>query len=367
MKLKASALTAGRLAIALIAIPMLLGAIYYTAIAADRYTSESIVAVKSAVVTAGPGGSISLGSGTGLLSWEDTLYLLNYVHSGTLARQLDDELKLREHFEQSKADVFYRLWPGSSVERWVKFYRSRVELEFSDVNGLLTIRTQGFDADTAQKLNRAILDHAERFVNAFSHRVAAEQMKFSQGELDAASKRLHEAKAKVVAFQTANRILDPVAQSAAATALTAELQASIARQEAELKSLLAFMQPSAPQVVTLRDQIAANRAQLEAEKARTTNSQGGDRLGTLNTEYQSLLLASAIAEDGYKSASAALEAARIEAARKIKSLVIVEPPTHAETAEYPRRIYNLLTLFALCLITYAVVRLVAATIQEHQD
>lgn len=367
MKFKASAFTPRRLQLALIAVPMILGALYYTLVASDRYTSESIVAVKSAVVTPGPGGTISLGSGSGLLSWEDTLYLLNYVHSGTLARELDGQLKLREHFEQPRADVFYRLWPGTSVEWWVRYYRSRVELEFSDVNGLLTIRTQGFDAETAQKLNRAILDHAERFVNAFSHRVAAEQMKFSQGELDAASKRLQEAKGKVVAFQTANKILDPLAQSAAATALTAELQASIARQEAELKSLLSFMQPSAPQVVTLRDQIAANRAQLEAEKARTTNAQGGDRLGTLNTEYQSLLLASVIAEDGYKSASAALEAARIEAARKIKSLVIVEPPTRAETAEYPRRIYNLLTLFALCLITYAVVRLVAATIQEHQD
>lgn len=367
MKIKASAFTSKRLAIALIAVPMALGVLYYSFVAANRYTSESIVAVKSAVVTAGPGGAISLGSGVGLLSWEDTLYLLNYVHSGALARELDSELKLRDHFSQPSADLFYRLWPGSSVEWWVKYYRSRVELEFSDVNGLLTIRTQGFDPQTAQKLNRAILDHAEGFVNAFSQRVAAEQMKFSQGELDAASKRLHEAKARLVAFQTANKILDPIAQSNAASALTAELQATVARQEAELKGLLAFLQPNAPQVVTLRDQIAANRAQLDAEKARTTNAQGGDRLGTLNTEYQGLLLASAIAEDGYKSASAALEAARIEAARKIKSLVIVEPPTTAETAEYPRRLYNLLTLFALCVISYAVIRLIAATIQEHQD
>jgi capsular polysaccharide transport system permease protein len=65
--------------------------------------------------------------------------------------------------------------------------------------------------------------------------------------------------------------------------------------------------------------------------------------------------------------TAALEAARIEAARKLKSLVVVEAPAKAETAEYPRRIYNLLTLLALCAIVYAVVRLIVATIQEHQD
>jgi len=365
--MKAKSFTPRRLKVALIALPMLLGIIYYTLIASDRFTSESIVAVKSAVVTPGVGGAISLGSGTGLLSWEDTLYLLDYVHSGSLARQLNERLKLREHFEQPRADLFYRLWPGSSVEWFVHYYRSRVELEFSDVNGLLTIRTQGFDAETAEKLNRAILDSSERFVNDFSHRVAAEQMKFSQGEVESASIRMQAARAKLVAFQTANKILDPVAQSAAASALTAELQATIARLEADLKNKLAFMQPDAPQVVTLRDQITANKAQLEAEKARTTNAVGGDRLGTLNTEYQNLLLNAAFAEDAYKSANAALEAARIEAARKLKSLVIVEPPTRAETAEYPRRIYNLLTLLVLCAILYSVVRLIVATIQEHQD
>jgi capsular polysaccharide transport system permease protein len=365
--MKASKFTPRILKLALIAAPMLLGVIYYTLVASDRYTSESIVAVKSAVVSPGPGGTISLGSGTGMLSWEDTLYLLDYIHSGGLARQLDGRLKLREHYEQPRADVFYRLWPGTSIEWFVKYYRSRVELEFNDVNGLLTIRTQGFDAETAEKLNRAILESAERFVNDFSHRVAGEQMKFSQGELEQASVRLQAAKAKLVEFQTVNKILDPVAQSAAAGALTAELQATIARLEADLKNKLAFMQPDAPQVVTLRDQISANRAQLEVEKARTTNSQGGDKLGALNAQYQDLLLKSVIAEDAYKSANAALEAARIEAARKLKSLVIVEAPTLAETAEYPRRVYNLLTMLALCAIAYAVVRLIVATIQEHQD
>lgn len=365
--MKASKFTPRLLKLALIGVPMVLGTLYYTLVASDRYTSESIVAVKSAVVSSSAGGPISVGSGGGLLSWEDTLYLLDYVHSGSLARELDAGLKLRQHFEQPRIDVFYRLWPSASVEDWVDYYRNRVELEFNDVNGLLTIRTQGFDAETAQKLNRAILDSSERFVNDFSHRVAAEQVKFSQGEIQVASARLQAAKAKLIAFQTANKILDPVAQSAAAGVLTAELQATVSRLEADLKNKLSFMQPDAPQVVTLRDQIAANRAQLEAEKARTTSSTTGDKLGALNAQYQELLLQSLFAEDAYKSANAALEAARIEAARKLKSLVIVEPPTLAETADYPRRIYNLLTLLAVCVIAYAVIRLIVATIQEHQD
>jgi capsular polysaccharide transport system permease protein len=365
--MKASSFTPRLLKLALIAAPMLFGTIYYAVIASDRYTSESIVAVKSAVITPSANGPVSLGSGMGLLAWEDTLYLLDYINSGNLARELDQNLKLREHYEAPRADIFYRLWPGTSLEWFIKYYRARVEMEFNDVNGLLTIKTQAFDPETAEKLNRAILESSERFVNNYTHRIAAEQMLFSQTEFEAASLRLQAAKAKVVEFQTTNKILDPQAQSTAANALAAELQATVARLEADLKNKLSFMQADAPQVVALRDQIIANRAQLEAEKARTTSSQSGDRLGVLNAEFQDLLLKSVFAEDAYKSANAALEAARIEAARKIKSLVVVEAPARAETAEYPRRIYNLLTLLALCAIVYAVVRLIVATIQEHQD
>jgi capsular polysaccharide transport system permease protein len=365
--MKAKAFTPRRLKIALIGVPMLLGALYYGFIAADRYTSESMIAVQSALVSAGAGGPVSLGTGTGLMGWQDTLYVMDYVHSTTLALELDKRLKLREHYEESRPDLFFRLWPGTSPEWFVKYFRSRVEVEFSDVNGLLTIRTQGFSPEKALELNRAILDSAERFVNEFSHRIAAEQMQFSKGEFDAAAAKWQAAKAKLVEFQTVNKILDPIAQSSAASALTAELQATIARLEADLKSKLSFMQSDAPQIITLRDQIVANRAQLEAEKARTTSGLTGDRLGTLNTQYQSLLLDATIAEDQYKTANAALEAARLEAARKLKSLVLVESPVKAVSAEYPRRIYDLLTLLALCAIAYSVVRLIVATIQEHQD
>jgi capsular polysaccharide transport system permease protein len=38
-----------------------------------------------------------------------------------------------------------------------------------------------------------------------------------------------------------------------------------------------------------------------------------------------------------------------------------------ETAIYPRRIYNLVTLLVVSLLLYGIVRLVIATIREHLD
>lgn len=366
--MKASSFTPRRLKLGIIALPMLLASLYYAFIASDRYVSQSVIAVRSALVSpTAYGGASSFGMGTGLLAWEDTLYLLDYIRSDGILRELEPKLNLRKHFEAPRADFFVRLPTSASHEWFHSYFNASVSLEFSDLNGLLTVRTQGFDPAMAQAINRAILDSCERFVNDFSHRVAREQMRFSQAEADDAAKRLEAAKAKVVEFQRVNKILDPGAQQTAASALTAELQATIARLEADLKSKLAYLQPDAPVVVGIREQIAANRAQLDIEKSRTTSTQSGDRLGALSVEYHNLLLEAGFAEDAYKSAVAVLQSARIEAAQKLKSLIIVDPPSKAETAEYPSRFYDLLTLLILCIIFYVIVRLTVAAIQEHQD
>lgn len=364
--MKAASFTPKRLQLALIALPMALATIYYTLIASDRYVSESIVAVGSASVANGAS-PLSVGTGTSLAAFADTLYLIDYIQSQAVLRELDAKLKLRDHYSAPQSDLLFRLWPGASQEWFQRYWKARVELEFNDLNGLLKIRTQGFDPAKAEAINLALLETCERFVNEFSRRIGREQMKFSEAELASASARLQAAKDKVVQFQSTHKVLDPQAQQTAANALTAELQATIARLEADLKNKQAFMQNDAPAVQAVRDQIAANRAQLESEKARTTSTQAGDKIGALSVEFQNLQLQAAFAEDAYRSANTGLEAARIEASKKLKSLIVVGAPAKAETAAYPTKLYNLFTILVLCIIVYTVVRLMVAAIREHQD
>lgn len=46
---------------------------------------------------------------------------------------------------------------------------------------------------------------------------------------------------------------------------------------------------------------------------------------------------------------------------------MIEPPSKPETAEYPRRLYALVTVLLASLLVYAIVRFVLAVIREHQD
>ena len=357
------------LKLAVVALPVLLVALYLALFAADRYVSESTLAVRQAGAenVTMPGAAMLL-AGLTPPSREDTLYVQQYIHSLGLLQKLDAELKVRDHFAMSGRDLLQRAQRGTSQEDFLRYFRDRVQVSFDDISALLTVRVEGFDPEFAQRLNKRILEESERFVNEYSQRMAREQLAFAESELKTAAQRVQQAKDQVLTFQTRNRLLDPTFQAQASGALSAELLATKARLEGELSALLAYMNEDAPQVRALRSRIAATARQADAERERGTKpSQHGERLNSLAIEFQGLQMQAEFAIDAYKIALAAVENARIEATRKLKSLVVIEPPSKPETPEYPRRGYILATVLAATLLIYAIVRLVLATIREHQD
>lgn len=362
-------LTPRRLKIVLIAVPMLLATLYFTIFAADRYVSESTVALQHASndVSSLPGAAMLL-AGLSSPSRSEALYLQQYMQSLALLQILDAKLDLRKHYEAERLDWFSRLWGSASQESFLEYFRNRVDVTVDEASGTITVRVQGFTPAFAQALNRAILEQGERFVNEMSHSLAREKLKFAEGELARAAEHVQKSATEVLTFQSRYGLLDPSIDAQASGALSAQMQATITKSEAELRGLRTFMTEDAPQVKALRAQINATQAQMEVERARATGiGAKSERLGALTIEFKGLRMRAEFALDAYKVALVAIEAARIEATRKLTSLIVIEPATLPQTAEYPRRLYNLITLFVVCLLLYAVTRLVIATIREHQD
>ena len=356
------------LAFWIIGVPMLLAVFYYVFLAADRYVSEAKITVRQSgdSAAADVSGIALMMAGVGTGSREETLYLRDYIHSLDMLRHLDAKFKLREAYESRKIDPLFRLYGDTSQEWFLRYYRNRVEVVFDDLTGLLSVRVQAFDPELARQVNAEILAQSERFVNEISHRLAREQMTFAEAEMLKARERLQKAKNSLIAFQNKYKVLDPLTQAQATATLTAQMESEIAHKEAELKTLVGYLQENAPQVALMRNQIAALKSQLDKERAKVA-SQNGGRLNTLASEFHNLALEAGFAEDAYKAALTAMETTRIEASRKLKSLVVVETPARPEIAVYPQRLYNLVTLLVILVLVYGITRLVIATIQDHRD
>jgi capsular polysaccharide transport system permease protein len=352
----------------IIVVPLGLALIYLTLIAADRYVSEAKISVKDSgdMTASAATGIATLLTGANPTSREETLYLMEYIHSLDMLNHLESKLNLRAAYGDEKIDLAYRLWGSTSQEWFLRYYRNRVEVVFDELTGLLTVRVQGFEPEFAQAINREILGQSERFINEISHRLAREQLAFAEGELRQAADRMQAAKGRLLSFQNKHGLFDPLVQAQAGAGLGVQLAAEIARKEAELTAMLGYLQDTAPQVVMRRNEIAALKSQARIEQQKVASG-GGQRLNTLAAQFQSLTLEAVFAEEAYKAALAAVEATRIESGRKIKSLVVIQSPSKPEIAEYPQRLYILATLLVALTLLYGIVRLAIATVKDHQD
>jgi capsular polysaccharide transport system permease protein len=351
----------------LVVAPMFAAVVYYTLFAADRYVSESVITVRQAGDNGGNSvHGIAMLAGTNPPARTETLYVREYIHTLDMLAFLDAELNLRSLYQTQKRDPLFRLPEDAPQEDVLDYFRSRIAVHLDDATGLLTLRVQAFEPDVAQAINKAILAQSERFVNEISHRMAREQMSFAEGELAKAQERYQSAKDRLIAFQNKNIVLDPQIEAQARSSFTMELESTLARHEAELKNMLTYLNSDAHQIVAQKNLIGSLSAQLASEKKRISSPEG-QRLNTLSSQYRNLTIEAGFAEEAYKLAINAVENARIEASRKIKSLVVISSPSLPEKAVYPRQLYNLATLFIALMLLYGIVRFAIATIEDHRD
>ncbi|MDQ5896268.1 MAG: capsular polysaccharide transport system permease protein [Pseudomonadota bacterium] len=367
-RLRLPRLSPARLALLMIGLPMLLASLYFGLMAQDRYVSTSVMTVRRAQGESIDASGLALLLGGGGAAQEDVRLLRDYMHSEGLLHRLDTRFRLRAHYSAPTRDLLYRLPPDSLREDLADYWRARTTVRLDEVSGLLTVQVQAFDAALAQQLNAALLAESESFVNTVSQRIAAEQMRFAQHELERAEGELARARGALLDFQTRHRMLDPLADAQATGALAAELRAQLARVESELGTKQTYLNADAAELMTLRAQAAALRLQIERESRQATSARDdAQALNQLAAEFHALKAQATLAEARQRSALGSVEAMRIETSRKVRNLVVVEPPTRPERAEYPHALASLLTLLLSCLVLYGIVRLTLATVREHRD
>jgi capsular polysaccharide transport system permease protein len=348
--------------------PTLLTLLYLAVFAADGYVSRAQVMVEreTSVVAAGAElaqGLLNVGGGK---SKQDALLVESFMRSRTMLEYLDQELDLRGHFSRPKADVIGRLAKDASSEAFLEYYRNRLKVRIDDQSLIISIEFTAFDAAFAHDVAAALIARSEVFVNEVAREFAREQLRFVQDQVEQANERLKAASRQVIALQRSNEVLSPAWEMESIAKIIASLEAELTEQRTQFKTMSAYLNTQAPDMVAARSRISAIEAQLEQERRRLVGSQRPG-LNDLMLAYQDAETDLKLATEVYKAALATLEATRLDSVRKVKLLVSVDRPSLAGSAEHPRIWYWMATIFVLLNLAYFVLGLIVATVEDHRE
>lgn len=358
-----------RLAIGLVILPMVLTVIYYGIFAADRYVSSAQVVVRQdgGNQAAAMPGLATLLTGTNPASREETLYLREYIGSMDMMLLLEERLHWVEQYADQRSDMFFRLNKDASREDLLLYYQRMVTAHYDETTGLLRVEVQAFTPELSEQMLRTILSASENFVNEVSHSIAREQMAFAKSELATARLQYADRKAELIDFQNTNKVLDGANTAQSRATIISDLEAQYTKEQAVLTEMQFKLRADSPQVKQQKQRVNAIDQQLTKEKRLLVSSTDGSQLNVVASAFQQLTLDAGIAEASYKTAVAALDNARIEASKKIRTLVTVVSPNSPQQALYPERLYNLATILLALLMLYGITRFILASIEDHRD
>ena len=340
----------------------------YWLFASDRYVSESIVIIQNTEQVGMPSLDVAfmLGVGSGV-SKPDQLLLREHLLSVDMLKKLDATLDLRSQYSDSRRDFASRMWfKDASIEWFHRHYLSRVEVVFDDYAGVLRIRAQAYDAVAARNVAQMLVNEGERYMNELSHAMARAQVEFHGKQVALAQEQVLLASKKLLDFQNQKGLASPKATVESIYAIIANLEAQRTELQTQLASLPHNLDTNHPTRKSLLQSLKAVERQIAQEHGKLAST-SGDSLNLLVEEEQRLQLELDFKLDLYKTALVGLEKGRMDAARTLKQVSVLQMPTMPEYAWEPRRIYGVACTLCVMLLIIGIVNLLKAVILDHVD
>ncbi len=348
----------------IVVVPFGLFATYEFGIASDRYHSASAVSLTEENKVA-PVLDLSAIGLQGSVSTTDALTLVTFMNSPDMADYLDQKLKLREHYSQKNIDWWTRLPEDASKEDLHDYLAGMITVELNSLSQLIQIHVQAFDRQFAQNIVTALLERSQRFVDVLNAKMTEEKISFFESQLASADKRLQDAKTELLEFQRNNQLLDAEAEAARVSSSISALNSQLIAKQGQLAVSLQELKENSPVVRRIKAEIDTLIKQIAEEKDRLSIGSKSSPVSAIYARFAEIEAKVGFLDSMYKSNLVQLEAAKVEAVKRLKYLIVVTQPSLADSSLYPDREYNVVTALVILLMIYFVVSLMIAVVREH--
>lgn len=324
-------------------LPTLGGAIFYGLIASDRFVTEAQFAIRPTLGTADKATPDTVGTNAGVIKAtvaQETLIAQEYIHSRPLVEAVAAELPIRDWFGRDSIDMFSRFSPEKPVEKFLKYWKRRVDVDVESASGIMSLTVEAFDPDESLAITKAVMADTERMLNDLSMRSRQDALDVSARVLKLAEEREAQANAALNDLRNREGVLDVVKSNTATIKAMSELRDSRTKLAIQLAVLQRDLGPQSRSIIDLKQQIAdldANIAKVRQQLAGTAPTEKR-RLSDALTRFEDLEHERENAEKYHRDVQLAYDRARIVAQQQVVALVPIVEPVKAGSSTEPRRI-----------------------------
>jgi uncharacterized protein involved in exopolysaccharide biosynthesis len=241
---------------------------------------------------------------------------------------------------------------------WTKRYEDarktlarRTGISEDHKSGIITIAVQDRDPDRAAALAKAYVGELNNRVSRLTTSSAHRERVFLEERLQTVKQQLDAATLQLSRFSSKNRTFDPQVQGKAMLEAASNLQGQLIAAEAELSGLEQIYGAENSRVKSASARVAELRTKLRSmsgtESGRTDDSSLSknstlypslEQLPLLGNTYYDLARAAKIDESVYEVLTKQYELAKVQEAKEIPSIKVLDEPVVPERKAFPPRV-----------------------------
>lgn len=321
-------------------LPTLLTALYLWGVAQDQYATRIGFSVRSAQTSPALevlGGISQLSSADSV----DTEILYDFIQSQQLVEAMNEHLDLQSMYgcDSSVKDVVFCLKNDATIEDLVAFWNRMIKIGYDGGAGILEVEVRAFAPDEAVTLADEMFELSSKMINDLSAQARRDATAYAQDDLNVAVKRLKGARRTLAEFRNRTQIIDPAADIQSQMGVLSSMQTQLTQALIDRGLLELSAKPSDArlQQLTLKIEVIEKQIDIQRGKFGLGGSENGEAFAQLVGTYEELNVDVEFAEQSYVKALGALDVAKSEAHRQSRYLAAHIKPTHADSAEYPRK------------------------------
>lgn len=338
-----------------VAVPVLVVALYLTVFAKPQYASEVGFVVRQEETGSASQMLGGLGQVLGTQTAGNSDLLFEFIQSQDIVQRIDNDFDLISHYSQTWPwDPVFSVWPSATVEELHNFWQRMVRITYDKSSGIILVEVRARSPEAAREIASEIVRQSELMINTLNAAARRDSLLNADIDLDAALSQLRSAREQLIEFQARTQIIDPQADMQGRMGVLGNFQQQLAQALVDFDLLTQTADSTDPRVrqlerriAAIEDRIAQERQSFAAQNVTVENTD----YPTLLAQYEGLRVDLLFAEESYRSALTARTLARTNAERQQLYLATFIAPTLAQKSEYPQQplLISLTAFFALLL------------------